>query len=65
MKHTPWNLDAYRYFYGDATEEHLLVNRKIEGGRPCCHSRLLPAPTLFPKTRQKNPAIYVSQNPKT
>lgn len=30
MKHTPWNLDAYRYFYGDATEEHLLVNRPIK-----------------------------------
>jgi hypothetical protein len=29
MKHTPWNLDAYRYFYGDATEEYLLVNRPI------------------------------------
>ena len=30
MKHTPWNLDAYRFFYGHATEEHLLVNRPIK-----------------------------------
>lgn len=31
MKHpTPWNLDAFRYFYGDTTEEYLLVNRPIK-----------------------------------
>ncbi len=30
MKHTPWNLDAYRYFYGQTTEEHLLLNKPIK-----------------------------------
>ena len=29
MKHTPWNLDAYRFYYGENTEGHLLVNTPI------------------------------------
>lgn len=30
FKHTPWNLDAYRFFFGPETEDYLLLNKPIK-----------------------------------